>query len=280
MLKHYKINFFILLLTLIFCACSSNIIKDDADWSFVAIGDVRSGYGIYNKLAKTIARYRPDPEFVVVLGDIIPEPGNEFEWQKFLSYSRPITLSIKMYTVVGNHDVNSPETEQIYKEQADMPGNRLYYSFVNRNVCFIILDTQIPGETKAIIGDQYNWLIDSLNTASNDGNIDKIIIFMHHPFYPQGHYKGDNLIDADNLHAKIESFSKVILIMESHEHQFFYYKKNNIHHLITGGGGAPLYDEVVEGYFHFTKVGFYEKENRINIKTVGTFGETIQDFNL
>ncbi len=277
---HFLILFILILIPASVSRCSSNAIEDDADWSFIVIGDIRSGYGIYHQLAKVVALYDPNPEFVVILGDIVPEPGNELEWMKFFYYSKAIIQTTKMYTAVGNHDVDSIETQQIYIKQVDMPGNELYYSFINRDVYFIVLDTEIPGEVNSITGEQYDWLIDSLNTASNDSSINKIIIFLHRPFYPQGHYKGDNLINADSLHATIESFSKVVLIIESHEHQFFHYKKNNIDHIITGGGGAFLYDEGGEGYFHLTKVGFYAKENRINIKTIGTFGETIQDFDL
>jgi hypothetical protein len=262
-------------------ACSQDYtIRDDADWSFIALGDIRSGYGIYENLVDIIDHFSPPPLFIMVMGDITSEPGNELEWMRFWNISKPLTDKTSLYTLVGNHDVDSIETEEIYKNHVVLPGNELYYSFCYEDCYFIVLDTEISGEEKSIVNEQYDWLLNELDSASGNPEIKYTIIFMHRPLYPQGRYRNQVLKNADELHFLFESYPKVRLVIASHEHQFHCFKRNGILHIISGGGGAPLYTENGGDYYHFVKVGFYESEERINIKSIGIFGETVENFNL
>ena len=57
--------------------------------------------------------------------------------------SKPIT--VPYFLTVGNHDIHPkvPGSEKTYKEQVDLPGNELYYSFTAGNSLFVVLDSYI-----------------------------------------------------------------------------------------------------------------------------------------
>ena len=58
-------------------------------FTFIVIGDNRSGDETYKKLVSLIAERKPD--FVVNTGDMINKPGSTQEWARFWELSRPIT---------------------------------------------------------------------------------------------------------------------------------------------------------------------------------------------
>ena len=70
------------------------------------------------------------------------------------------TITVPYFLTVGNHDSHPkvPFSEKIYKEQVDLPGNELYYSFIAGNSLFVVLDSYIDDQEKRITGEQLKWL--------------------------------------------------------------------------------------------------------------------------
>lgn len=244
------------------------------EWSFIVVGDPRSGYDIYAMLIDWIVKIRPTPVFAILSGDLITNQGNLSEWREFLHCSKPLADRMLFYTVVGNHDVNSVETESIYKDQVRMPGNETYYSFAHGNYYFIVLDTEVPGEINSISNRQMAWLEGEL-IANSPGR--RFFIFMHRPLFPQGGHLGEDLDNADQLQELFKTFTGTI-VFAAHEHQFLKQYKDGVWYIISGGGGAPLHHKNGGDYHHFTKVSIYPA--RINIKTAGIHGEIIADFDI
>ncbi len=224
-------------------------------FSFVVIGDNRSGDDTYKKLVSMIMERKPD--FVVNTGDMIKTPGNKQEWAKFWEMSKPIT--VPYFLAVGNHDAHpkAPRSEKTYKEQVDLPGNELYYSFTAGNSLFIVLDSFLDDQEKRITGEQLKWLEGILANSNQKHKF----VFLHHPLYTdlgKGHHAHDSLDkypeSRDGLEALFVKY-KVDAVFAGHEH---YYERRNVDgiiHIITGGGGAPIYDkEEYGGFNHFVVV--------------------------
>src|SRR5512144_1975923 len=57
-------------------------------FTFIVIGDNRSGDETYKKLVSLIAERKPD--FVVNTGDMINRPGDRKEWANFWELSKPM----------------------------------------------------------------------------------------------------------------------------------------------------------------------------------------------
>ena len=178
-------------------------------FTFVVVGDNRSGDEVYKKLVSLIAERKPD--FVVNTGDLINKPGNKQEWAKFWEMSKPVTAPY--FLAVGNHDAYAkvPQSEKIYKQEVDLPGNELYYSFTAGNSLFIVLDSYIAGVERKIAGEQLAWLEGVLANS----NRKHVFVFLHHPLYTdpaKGHHANDGLDkypeDRDRLEALLKK-SKV-----------------------------------------------------------------------
>ena len=224
-------------------------------FSFVVVGDNRSGDDTYKKIVSMIMERKPD--FVVNTGDMIATPGSRQDWAKFWEMSKPIT--VPYFLTVGNHDVHPkvPLSEKRYKEEVDLPGNELYYSFTAGNSLFVVLDSYIDDQEKRISGEQLKWLEGVFVNSQQKHKF----VFLPHPLYTdlgKGHHAHDS-VDAypdsrDRLEALFAKF-KVDAVFAGHEHYYERRTVDGIIHIITGGGGAPIYDkEEYGGFNHFVQV--------------------------
>ena len=224
-------------------------------FSFIVLGDNRSGDDIYKKIVSLAMERKPD--FVVNTGDMIATPGDMQAWARFRELSKPIT--VPYFLAVGNHDVHQKVllSEKTYKEQVDLPGNELYYSFTAGNALFIVLDSSIADQEKRIIGEQLRWLEDVLEKSNKKHKF----VFLHDPLYTEkgkGQHAGDCLDKYPDARNKLEALfvkSRVDAVFAGHEH--FYQRKtvDGITHIITGGGGAHLYVKDEDGgFYHFVQV--------------------------
>jgi 3',5'-cyclic AMP phosphodiesterase CpdA len=197
------------------------------------------------------------PAFILNTGDQVATPGRLSEWSEFWEMSKPVT--VPYFLTVGNHDINPmwSSSEGIYKEQVDLPGNELFYSFKAGNSLFIVLDSCYDKEEKKITGEQLAWLEKVL--AGNEQK--HIFVFLHHPLFPdknKGKHYGNSLDrypkERDALQALFVK-SKVTMVFTGHEHLYLRNAVDGMQHIIAGGAGAPLYaDEKDGGFHHFIMV--------------------------
>jgi 3',5'-cyclic AMP phosphodiesterase CpdA len=229
--------------------------KIQGAFSFIVVGDNRTGDDIYKQIVSQMMERKPD--LIVNTGDMIATPGHKEQWVKFWEMSRPITAPY--FLTVGNHDAHPKVlfSEKIYKAQVDLPGNELYYSFVAGNSLFVVLDSYIDDQEKKITGEQFAWLEGVLGRSTQKHKF----VFLHHPLFTEpgkGHHSGDCLDKYPKDRDKLEALfvrSKVDAVFAGHEH--FYQRKtvDGITHVITGGGGAPMYLKDEDGgFYHFVRV--------------------------
>jgi len=231
--------------------------KLKGSFTFAVIGDTRSGGDDYLALVHAVMEHRPD--LVVNTGDMVVSP-NKARWSEFWEQSKAIT--VPYFLTAGNHDVSDKKSEALYKEEVDLPGNELYYSFTVDDSLFIVLDSNMPGQDRKITGDQYKWVEQTL--AASDQKYK--FVFVHHPLYPEkglGHHYGGSLDKHPKERDRLESlFVKygVAIVFAGHEHLYLRKMVGGIMHIITGGGGASLYAGVEKGgFYHFILVKVDEK---------------------
>ena len=251
--------------------------KIQGKFTFVVLGDNRTGDDQYRTLVSMIAARKPD--FVINTGDMIATPGDKQQWANFWSLSAPIPAPY--FLVLGNHDAHPKVafSERTYQEQVDLPGNELYYSFAAGKSLFIILDSFIEGQEKKITGDQFTWL---KGVLAQPGFQHKFV-FLHHPLSTEagkGHHSGDSLDkypqDRDQLEALFVS-SKVDAVFAGHEHYYQRKSVDGITHVITGGGGAPMYEKDENGgFYHFLVVSV--DGDKVNAEVVDISGNVRDKF--
>jgi len=268
----------LLLLFLVHWGCSKipDIPTEGESWSFITFGDVRNGYGIYSYFAGEIGAIQPTPELSICLGDILKQGGNEIEWIDFWRLSEPITDVMPLYLVRGNHEGN----ELVFSEQTGLPADMFYYSFSHRDCFFIILDSHEKGHEVDIGPSQFDWLKNQLDYAYKQIEFHHIFIFLHYPVFPKGKYRNYPMKIRDQLHSLFVENNKIRAVFAGHEHSFNRSKKDSINYIITGGGGSPLDHRYGGDYFHFLKISVFEKNNRINVKSIGIYNEVVDEFDL
>jgi 3',5'-cyclic AMP phosphodiesterase CpdA len=229
--------------------------KIQGKFTFMVIGDNRSGDDTYRKIVSLAMERKPD--FIVNTGDMIPKPGNKKDWANFWALSKPIT--VPYFLTVGNHDANPKMTlsENTFKAQVDLPGNELYYAFVAENSLFIVLDSYLDDQEKRITGEQFKWLETVLAKSTQRHKF----VFLHHPLYTdlgKGHHAHDSLDRYPESRDRLESLfakHKVDAVFAGHEHYYQRRMVDGIVHVITGGGGAPIFEREEDGgFFHFVRV--------------------------
>ncbi len=271
-------------LLFIFCAPPASARKDGNieqkiasiknNYSFVVMGDSQGGDETYSGLLKRAVGYKPD--LIIHLGDMVRSPGSLSEWSRFRRLSH--AGGIPQLLVAGNHDVGDGKSEQMYKEQAGMPGNGLFYSLVAGKTMFIILDTCIAGEEYRIAGRQYKWLEKVL---SDSAKYRFRFVFLHHPLYPEkgrGIHFGESLDAYPNDRDRLQALfvrHKVNVVFAAHEHLYLRKKIDGVYNIISGGGGAGLYaSEKKGGFFHFILARI--DDNTASFKVIDKNG-TIRD---
>lgn len=150
--------------------------------------------------------------------------------------------------------MDDEESEGIFKEEASLPGNGLYYSFSVGNALFIILDSSLAGHRRQTSGDQLDWLAEQLKVSGQHK-----FVFVHHPLYSDrislsGILGGAARKTRERLLDILKS-GQVDAVFAGHLH--FLQRKvfDGLTQITSGGGGAPLITEEEKGgFFHFILV--------------------------
>jgi predicted phosphodiesterase len=224
--------------------------KVTGKFTFAVLGDNRTGDDVYRKVIGQVMERKP--ALIVNTGDQIEKPGNREMWANFWEMSKGVT--VPYFFTVGNHDahVEVAGSEETYKEQVNLPGNELYYSFAAGNSLFVVLDSYLKGEDKRITGEQFKWMEQALASSKQKHKF----VFIHHPLYPEkgkGRHHGNSLDrykeERDRLQALFVKH-RVTMVFLGHEHLYLRKTVDGIPHVIAGGGGAPLYAGDEDGGFH------------------------------
>ncbi len=202
-------------------------------FTFAVIGDAGTGKKEQFDVARQMKRTRAQSRFdtVIMLGDNIYPNGNPKDFgKKFdLPYADLLSVGVKFYASLGNHDVRSGAAAHINYPKFNMGGRR-YYSFQQANglVEFFALDsTAMDAEQKA-------WLEKALQTSTARWKI----AFFHHPLYSSGKRHGSD----ENLRVMLEPMFVrfgVNVVFSGHDHVYEHIQpQKGIQYFVEGASGA------------------------------------------
>ena len=271
------------LLSLLLTSCTEIYVvsvEKDETWSFVVFSDVQQGYGVFSQLAINITNLEPSPCAAFCCGDIMLRSANEAEWLSFNNCTEALEQKMPLFLARGNHEGNDFASEILLKQYGHFTTEHFYYTHYEKNTFFIVLDTNEKGLEGSIQGDQLAWLEQQLDSASLEQSVGNIFLFMHQPLYPQGKHMGEDLKNADELHQLFLKNKKIRAVFSGHDHMFNKFVKDGMIYLTTGGGGGVSYSSYGGDYHHFLKVSFFRDSARVNVKTIDTFNEIIETFDL
>lgn len=183
------------------------------------------------------------PEFVISIGDLIEGYTEDTDvlkkrWAEFGTIVG--LLEMPFFYAPGNHDVTNLVMTKLWEEKF----GRRYYSFVYRDVLFMVLDTQDGGltsqkpyRTEAGLSEaQLAW---AQTTLAANSDVRYTMIFMHQPLWV---YEKGSLGQATFSEVESAMEDRDYMVFCGHSHRYTHYHRN--HHvyvsMATTGGGSQL----------------------------------------
>lgn len=223
------------------------------NFSFLAIGDSRSGMSIWNQVSNLA--HSKNAAFTIFNGDIVNNGGSTSDWDNWFDNGKTFVENNLVFHSLGNHDAASvPDYQNNFELPKSVPttGTTLYYAVDYGNAIFISLNSENPGDST-----QYNWLVSTLQA-----NVNKRwkVIFFHRPFYTIGSHAGEMNSYFNSWWKAFDDYG-VDLIVNGHDHMYERTKPINRNvstsapvstygsgstegrcQIVCGGAGAPLYN--------------------------------------
>lgn len=201
-------------------------------FTFAVFGDNRSDSSAHQAVINAMLNYSPD--FVLNTGDLVSDGKQIIEWNTFFNIEKNLLRNSPCMPAVGNHE-DPEDIECKFFYLFALPNNEKWYSYEYGNVHFICLDTETD-----IFGSQRTWLENDLQEASQNPDIDWIIVYFHRPPYSSSSH-GSNYNIRYGWTPLFINYG-VDLVFSGHDHD---YERsipiNGVSYIVTGGGGAPLY---------------------------------------
>jgi hypothetical protein len=184
--------------------------KDDdkkrEEFNFAAVSD----FGCSENTKKTINNIEErKPELVLALGDLSVDKTADC-WFDVMS-----PLKGKIMVTLGYHDVKDGKSKMNqYMNSFDL--DKLYYSFDYRHVHFIVMSTLSDFN---VTSDQYKFIEEDLKKASENEDIDWIVVTSYGPFYtsPSTHPAKN---DVRNIYHPLFDRYGVDLVLNGHNHNY------------------------------------------------------------
>jgi hypothetical protein len=224
-------------------------------FNFVAAGD----FGCTSNTRNTVENMENnDPELVLPLGDLSYQKSANC-WFDIMS-----PLKNKIMITLGFHDVNDGKAKlDQYFKSFEM--NKPYYSFDYRKAHFIVMASESPFQNGS---DQYNFVKQDLEEASNKTDVNWIIVTSYKPFYssPSKHTGEKELRNV--YHPLFEKYG-VDLVLHAHNHN---YQRTYPISFNPADGSEPVVK-------HSFTTGYNDHTGGTIFAIVGTGGESFYPLN-
>jgi 3',5'-cyclic AMP phosphodiesterase CpdA len=193
---------------------------------FAVIGDNGTGAAAQYEVAEQMARLRRTFPFdlVIMLGDNFY--GAQRPSDLVAKFERPykplLDAGVTFQAALGNHD----EPGSVHYPPLNMAGQR-YYTFVRRNVRFLVLDTN------SLDPRQLQWAETTLEASREDWKI----AYFHHPLYSNAARHGGAVDVRLRLEPLLTKY-KVNVVFAGHDHIYERSKPQyGITHFVCGSSG-------------------------------------------
>lgn len=150
-------------------------------YSFGALSDVHVGDSMKARFQRTLAYFNDTEKvaFTCIAGDLTNE-GTDAQLQAFGQYLAEYSPDTPVYTITGNHDLQSRTSEAPFDFMQPYTGQDLYYSFTQGNDVFIMFGMSgwYSYTRSATFSDaSLQWLSETLEANRNK----RCFLFAHPP---------------------------------------------------------------------------------------------------
>jgi len=180
--------------------------NDDKNFNFATAGD----FGCSKNTQDTVANIeKQDPELVLALGDLSYHSAADC-WFDIMS-----SLKGKIMVTLGHHDIKDGQAKMNqYVNSFEL--DKHYYSYDYKHVHFLVMASLADYEEGSA---QYNFIKQDLEKASQNKDINWIIVSTYKPFYSSpSEHKADS--DLRTLYSPLFEKYGVDLVLNGHNHNY------------------------------------------------------------
>ncbi len=227
------------------------------DFQFAIIADNTGGWraGVFENAVGKLNQLMP--EFVINVGDCIKgttrnTQTNAREWEEFTAMTQ--RLKMPFFIVAGNHDIqmkwlpNRVQPEEMLEQWRARFGPT-YYSFVYKNVLFVVLfsnDGLARRVEQHLSEEQVAYFEETIRAHPG---VRRTFVLLHHPLWAYPHQSNFARIEAALAGRKYT-------VIAGHQHRYMHFERNqtNYYILATTGGSSPLRGTAFGEFDHVTWV--------------------------
>lgn len=248
LLKRLKTKTSIILVFFLISLLPFLALADISSFSIVSDTHVGAEDSVYADFIRVVEE--KDIKTIIHVGDAIHTPGSIRQWERFFEITGSDRI---LHLAPGNHDIKDKRSMVVYLKF--FPD--LYYSFFDGDTLFILLNTEIPGESGMIAGEQLLWLKRELEKPFKYK-----FVFLHRPLFPvfSGHGLDRFKEARDDLHRLFVK-NGVSLVVSGHDHIYNRSVKDGILYIIAAGGGGQVHFPVLNNTRHLFRYIIATRKN-------------------
>jgi 3',5'-cyclic AMP phosphodiesterase CpdA len=218
--------------------------KDKETFRFAIVSDRTGGArpGIFERAVEQLNWMQP--EFVVSVGDLIQEGGQDPEtikkrWQEFNGFVAK--LEMPFFYLPGNNDIGNKVQEKKWRELF----GRRYYHFVYQNVLFLMLNTEdVPGASGAGQLSQAQVAYFQ-KVLKENARVRWTLVFLHRPVWTYPELARTRWPQIEKALA-----DRPYTVFAGHKHHYERFLRNGKRYYMLGTtGGSSLLRGVSHGEF-------------------------------
>ena len=183
-----------------------------------------------------------NPAMVILLGDMVFDGSNSFQWDYFDSLMNPVTeKNIPVKPVIGNHEYwgkRSSNLSFLYK-RFPFFRQKTWYAQTHDSLALIFLNSNHLELSPYEWEEQINWYNNRIYNFQNDPAIKGILVFTHHPPYTNSLITGDEEEVQEAFLSAFNKSTKTLAFISGHAHTYERFIINKKTFIVSGGGGGP-----------------------------------------
>ena len=162
-------------------------------------------------------------KFLVFLGDMVFDGGNEKHWQYFDWTMMPLRESkTSILPVLGNHEYwgNRAAAKNFVEERFPNIRNSTWYSKQNGPLGMIFVNSNHKEMSKSMWDDQMNWLTLLLTEWDLNSDIKGYLLFAHHPPYTNSVVVSSDTKVRNDIVKRFCETRKSLAMITGHAHGY------------------------------------------------------------
>jgi serine/threonine-protein phosphatase CPPED1 len=244
---------------------------DPNDFRFAIVSDRTGGHRpqVFSKAVERLNSLQP--EFVVSVGDLIEGYTEEqdkidAQWKEFEGFVKK--LQMPFWYCPGNHDVSNPVMVKDWNARF----GRHHYSFVYRNVLFLVLNSEDPKVKNGnkITEDQ---IAAARKVLEAHRGARWTFVFLHKPLWIERDAEKSGWPEVEKLLA---GRSYTVFAGHVHRYQKFVRQGQNYYMLATTGGSSKMRGLRYGEFDHLTWVTMKKEPVVANLLLDGIFNDAMQ----